>query len=239
MKTCKMTTTKWMARLSAVCLLSVLLTSCLKSKNDYYSPPAAYVLFAQASPDQQPLDLYFNNNRVNSLPLMYGNGLDYFRAFAGIRVVTLNTHTGMSKVLSDSITLKTDSAYSLFLVNKATNPQLLLLSDSLSKPAAGKASIRFVNVSPDAPAVDLAIKDSAAFVSNKGFKSYTRFLPIQGGKSYTFEVRQHGTSTVLATITDVTLNSGLVYTLWFHGLATTSINDDKLKAELMTNAYYY
>lgn len=239
MKTYKTTSRKWMAGLSAVCLLSLLLTSCLKDKNETYVPPAAFVQFIQASPGEQPLDLYLNTNKVNLLSIGYGDRLDYFRAFSGTRIVNIFTHAGMSKIFSDTVNLKTDSVYSMFLINKATNPGLLLLPDSLVKPAAGKASIRFVNVSPDAPAVDLAIKDTTtAFVSNKAYKGYSSFLPIQGGKSYTFEVRQHGTNTVLATLANVNINSGQVYTIWFHGLAATAIDSDKLKAEIITNAYY-
>lgn len=238
MKTYKITSKKWIAGLGAVCLLSVFLTSCLKSKTDTYNPPSAYVLFAQASPGQQPIDLYLNNNLVNSLPINYGYGIDYFRAFAGNRIVNIYSHVGMSKILSDSINLKTDSAYSLFMVGKAGSAGILLLSDPLTQPASGQAGIRFVNVSPDAPAVDLAIKDSAAFITNKAFKGYSPFLPIQGGKTYTFEVRRHGTNTVLATISNANIAPGLVYTVWLHGLTATAIDNDKLKADVITNAYY-
>jgi hypothetical protein len=239
MKIYSKTLKRWMAVLGAGCLLSVSFTSCLKSKNDYTPPPSAYVAFIQASPDEEPLDLYFNSNKVNQFALYYGSGIDYFQAYTGLRTVNFYNTGSMSKVFSDTIRLSPNIAYSLFLVNTAANPGLFLLTDSISRPAAGKATIRLVNVSPDAPAVDLAVKDSAAFVSNKAFKGFSSFIPKDGGKSYTFEVRQHGTNTVLATLSNVTLNSGLVYTIWFHGLANTSIAANKLTADIITNAYYY
>ncbi len=239
MKTHKITSRKWIAGLSAVCLLSLMLTSCLKDKTETYVPPAAFVQFVQASPGEQPLDLYLNTNKVNLLPIGYGDRLDYFRAYSGTRIVNMVTHPGNSKIFSDTVNLKTDSVYSMFLINKATNPGLLLLPDSLTKPAAGKGSIRFVNVSPDAPAVDLAIKDTTtALVANKAFKGYSPFFPIQASKTYTFEVRQHGTNTVLATLANVNIYNGQVYTIWLHGLVTTTIDSDKLKAEIITNAVY-
>lgn len=230
-------TKKCIAGLCAVCLLS-LLSSCLKSHNDYYAPPVAYVSFIQASPDEPPLDFYLNNNKVNTVPLLYGNGIDYFRAYMGTRIVNFYNQGSTSKIFSDTIHLNTDVAYSLFLANTAAHPEVVLLTDSLSRPPAEKASVRFVNLSPDAPAVDLAVKDSAAFVSNKAFKGYTSFLPVQA-KSYTFEVRQHGTNTVLATLANVNLNSGLVYTIWLHGLAASTSDSDKLSVDMVTNAYYH
>jgi hypothetical protein len=239
MKTYKNFTKRWIAELVAVCLLSVLFSSCLKSHNDYYVPPVAYVSFIQASPGEPALDFYLNANKVNLAPLLYGNEIDYFRAYTGTRTVNFYNQGSMSKIISDTIHLNPDVAYSLFLANTAAHPEIVLLTDSISKPASGKASIRFVNVSPDAPAVDLAVKDSTAIVSNKAFKGYSSFLPIQGNNSYTFEVRQQGTATVLATLANVTLNSGLVYTIWFHGLAGSAGTTDKLSADIITNAYYY
>jgi uncharacterized protein DUF4397 len=242
MKINKNTSGKWMARLGAVCLLSTLLSSCLKNSNGYYAPPVAFISFIQASPNQPALDFYMNNNKVNVSPVNYGDDIDYFRAYTGQRTVNFYAQGSTSKLFSDTVTLNTNIAYSLFLTNASAtsaSPAILLLTDSISKPATGKASIRFVNISPDAPAVDLAVKDSAALVSNKVFKGYSSFLPMQGDKTYTFNVLQHGTNTVLATLSNVPVSSGLVYTIWFHGLASSSNVNDKPALGIITNAYYY
>jgi hypothetical protein len=242
MKIYKDTSGKRMARLYAMCLLSTLLSSCLKSSNSYYAPPVAFVSFIQASPNPTALDFYMNNNKVNVSPVNYGDDIDYFRAYAGQRTVNFYAQGSMNKLFSDTVTLNTNVVYSLFLTNASAtsaNPAILLLTDSISKPAIGNASIRFVNISPDAPAVDLAVKDSVAFVSNKEFKGYSLFLPMQGGKTYTFNVLQHGTSTVLASLSNIAISSGLVYTIWFHGLASSSNVNDKPSLGIITNAYYY
>ena len=229
---------RWTALLGIGCFL-LLFTSCLKSKNDYTPPPVGYVTFFQAATGQQPIDLYFNSNKVNLAPLQYGDGIDYFKAFLGLRTVNIYNSNTQTLIFSDTATIRPNIAYSLFLVNNAPQqPGLFLVTDSISKPAAGKATLRFINVSSDAPAVDLAVKDSAAFVTNKGFKGFSSFIPKAGGQTYNFEIRQHGTNTVLTTLSGVTLNSGLVYTIWLHGLANTAITGDKLTASIVTNAYY-
>lgn len=230
---------RWTALLGIGCFLSLLFTSCLKSKNDYTPPPAGYVAFFQAAPDEQPIDLYFNSNKVNQAPLGYGDGIDYFQAYPGLRTVNIYNSNSHMLLFSDTARISPNIAYSLFLVtNSSQQPGLFMLTDSIRQPAAGKATLRFINVGPDAPAVDLAIKDSTAFVINKGFKGFSSFIPKTGGQTYNFEIRQHGTNTVLATLSGVTLNSGLVYTIWLHGLANTAIAGDKLTASIVTNAYY-
>ncbi|HTE02161.1 MAG TPA: DUF4397 domain-containing protein [Mucilaginibacter sp.] len=239
MKFYKNTSKRLVAGLGVVCLLSVLLSSCLKTNDEIYNPPpSAFVSFIHATPDIPPLDFYLDNNRVNANPLIYGSYIDYFRAFTGTRAANFYNQGTTTKVISDTLHLKQDSAYSVYLVKGASHPEVLTITDLVSKPTAGNASIRFVNVSPDAPAVNFAKKDSVAMVSSKSFKGYTGFMPIKGDATYTFEVRQTGTNTVLATLASVKLNSGFVYTIYFHGLVGGTTATDKLAADIITNAYY-
>jgi hypothetical protein len=219
-----------------LCLV-LLLSSCLKDNTPNYNPPVALVSFFQASPDQTALDLYFNNNKVNVGPIAYGTGLDYFRVYAGLRNINFYTYGVMNKVFTDTATIKPDNIYSLFLANKPNQPELLLLNDTIKQPAANKASIRFVDLSPDAPHVDLVLNDNTE-VANKTYKGFSSFLPIAGNTTYNIQVKQTGTGTVLATLNGVTLNTNLVYTIIFSGLVSGTTNADKPAIYYVTNAYY-
>ena len=238
MKTYKNSSKKLLLGICAGCLISFLLTSCLKTDNAAYNPPTGLLSFIQASPDEAPLDFYLNNNRVSQNALYFGDNIDYVSAFAGSRIANFYATGTTATILSAPITVAQGTAYSLFLVNKASSPQVLLLTDTLNKPATGSASIRFVNLSPDAPAVDLAVHGGAVLVPNRSFKGYSSFVPIPAQSGYTFEVRQAGTGTVLATLANVPIVSGSVYTIWFGGLATPTSSSDKLSANIVTNAYY-
>jgi len=181
------------------------------------------------------LDFTLDGTRVNANQIIYGGGLDYFRAYAGKRTAAFTKSGGGGVVFSDTLTLKQNFAYTLCLVNKPATPGFLVLTDAITQPASGSANLRFVNLSPDAPAVDLAVKDGAVLVANKGFKGFSDFASITG-KNYTFEIRQAGTSTVLATVTNVSINSGYVYTIYLRGLAGAT-DGTKLTADLIVNAY--
>jgi hypothetical protein len=228
-----------LVRTGAICLVVSVLSSCLKNHNSYYNPPAALVTFIQASPDQPALDFYLDNDRVNSRPVNYGNTIDYFNAYTGKRTANFYSTGTKNKIFSDTVHFNPNLAYSLFLANKASSPELVLLKDSISRPASGNANIRFINLSPDAPAVDLAVKGKPAIVSNKAYKGYSSFLPIKGDTTYTFEVHKSGSNTVLASITNIKLNNGFVYTIWFHGLAAPVSKSDSLTTSILTNAYYH
>ncbi|HTI57766.1 DUF4397 domain-containing protein [Mucilaginibacter sp.] len=215
------------------------LSSCLKDKNNNYNPPIALVSFFQAAPDDPALDFYLDNNKVNWGPINYGDGVDYFRAFASKRTANFYLPSTMDSQFSDTLSFKDGNIYSLFLAGPKTHQELVLLNDTVEKPASGRASIRFIDLSPDAPAVDVAVKDSAAFITNKNYKQYTSFTPMPGDKNYTFTILQKGTSTVLATLDNVSIANGGVYTIIFTGLSAGTTNADKLKAFIVTNARYY
>ena len=223
-----------------MCLLAGLLTSCLKNHdNDYVEPPVAYLSVINASPDSQPVNFFLDQNRANDFPINYGHGIDYIRAFPGKRVASFFIAGTQQKLKADTINLTAQKFYSIYLANVAATPDVILTRDSITRPDAGKATIRLVNVSPDAGAVDLGIKAASTLLaSNQAYKGASVFVPIQGNSTYTLEVRKKGTTTVLTTLEDVKLNSGSVYTVWLQGLAAAT-DQKKLSASVQTNAFYY
>jgi hypothetical protein len=227
---------KVLLKIGAFGMLSILLMSCLK--NNYTPPPpTALLTVIQALADEPPLNFFLNGNQVNQSPFIYGNGIDYFSAYAGQRTANFYDQS-MNTILSAPITLAPNAAYSLFLTNVPSKPEILLLTDTLNKPAAGNASVRFVDLSPDAPAADLAVQGGSVLVSNRSFMGYSSFSAITANSNYTFVVRQTGTNTVLATLSNVSLSSGYVYTILFEGLSAPTNSTDNLSIQLLTNAYF-
>jgi len=226
-----------LAGVGFVSLLSIMLLSCLKDHNTYVTVPTAQLMVVQGSPDAPAEILYLNTNRVTSQPYNYGDWVGYFNAYTGTRQVVLYNYATQSVIVSDTIGLKQGVAYSLFLANTYTKPDLILLKDTISRPASGKASIRFVDVSPDAGAVDLSANNTV-LVSNKSYKGASSFLPVNGNNTtYSFQVLKSGTSTVLATLNNITIQNGQAYTVWLHGLAAGT-GTTVLKADIITNASF-
>lgn len=233
------TSKRWLASAAAVSLLAISMSSCLKDHNTTIVAPAALVSFTQASPDEPAIDVSFDNNMVNLNPLAYGDHLDYVKAYTGKRTINVVNHTSGAKILSDTVTFKDNVPYSLFLANKATSPELIVLTDSISNPGSALASVRFINLSPDAPAVDFSVKSGSVLAANKAYKGYTSFIPVTGNQTYNIQVLQTGTSTVLATLSNLTLSSGFVYTIYLRGLASATSGTDVLTVGEIVNAVYY
>ncbi|MDN5287227.1 MAG: hypothetical protein JWR38_3501 [Mucilaginibacter sp.] len=223
-----------------MCLLAGLLSSCLKNHdNQYIEPqPAALLSVINASPGSQSVDFQLDKNLVNNAPIRYGHDLDYIRAKPGKRNAVFSVSGSPQIIKSDTINLEVKKFYSIYLSNIPSKPDIVLLTDSITRPDAGKATIRFVNLSPDVAPVDLGIKDGAVIASNKAYKGYTVFAPISANTTYTLEIRKAGTTTVLVSLANVSLREGSVYTVWLHGLAAAT-DQTKLAADIQTNAFYY
>ncbi len=222
----------------AALLLSVIFSSCVKNNDSNVSTlPVSLVTVIQASPDQPALDFFVNADRVNTSPLTFGGGINYFKAYTGTRTLNFYLTGTTTSVFSDTVTFNQNVIYSIFLANKPGQQQLVKLIDTLKQPASGYASVRYVNLSPDAPATDLIIKGSTTTVGNKAFKGYSSFLNVKGDTTLNLEVHQAGTATVLASLQNVTFHSGYAYTVWLKGLATPTNSTDALSISIITNAY--
>jgi len=218
----------------------LLFSSCFKDHNNYVNPPVAYLAFVQASTDEPPLNFYLNADLVNNLSaIQYGNSFGYINAYTGLRTANFdNAFTG-AQILSDTMTLRQNTNYTLFLANTAAHPQTLLLTDTLNQPTQGNATVRFVNLSPDAGAVDLQIKSTnTTTIANKTFTGHSGFVSVTGGVGYNLQVNATGTSTALASLGNVNLVNGGVYTIWLYGLKNSTTSADNLAIGMMPNAFY-
>ena len=121
-------------------------------------------------------------------------------------------------VIDATLTLAEGKDYSVAAVGLLADIEPLVLEDNNAAPAAGKAHVRFVHASPDAPAVDIAVTGGPVLFSNVPFKGVGDYTPVDAG-TYDLEVRVAGTDTVVLPLPGVKLDAGTVYTAWAMGLA--------------------
>ncbi len=120
-------------------------------------------------------------------------------------------------VINADLELTADTDYTVVAVGQLENVEPLVLVDNNSAPAAGKAHVRFVHASPDAPAVDIAVTGGPVLFANIPFKGVGDYLPVDAG-TYDLEARVAGTETVALSIPGVALEAGNVYTVFAMGL---------------------
>lgn len=178
----------------------------------------ARVRVVHASPDAPAVDVLVNGARAfTNAPF---KGITQYAALdpATYNVQVVPTGAAQPVVIRADLALKADTDYTVVAVGNLANVEPLVLTDNNAAPAAGKAHVRFVHASPDAPAVDIAVKGGPVVFSNVAFKGIGSYAPVDAG-TYDLEVRLAGTNTVALAVPGVKLNAGTVYTIFAMGLA--------------------
>jgi hypothetical protein len=178
----------------------------------------ARVRVVHASPDAPAVDVWVNDNVAFSNAPFKG-----ITPYASLETGTYNVKvvpTGATEpvVIEADLALEGAKDYTVVAVGKLENIEPLVLQDNNSTPAEGKAHVRFVHASPDAPAVDIAVKGGPVIFSNIAFKGVGDYTPVDAG-TYDLEVRLAGTDTVALEVPGVNLTAQTVYTVFAMGLA--------------------
>jgi hypothetical protein len=177
----------------------------------------ARVRVVHASPDAPAVDILVNDGVAFSNAPFKGI-TDYAALDTGtynVKVVPTGATTPV--VIEADLGLEAKD-YTVVAVGLLENIEPLVLADNNSAPAAGKAHVRFVHASPDAPAVDIAVKGGPVLFGNVAFKEVGDYLPVDAG-TYDLEVRLAGTETVALDVPGLALADGTVYTVFAMGLA--------------------
>lgn len=193
----------------------------------------ANVLVIHASPDAPGVDLLVDDVKQNTSALTYPQNTGYLKVNAGSRNLKVNVAGTTTTVINANVTLEQDKSYSVFAIDSVKKISAVVVADDLSTPAAGKAHVRFIHLSPNAPAVDIAVDGGAVVFPNTSFKVGTAFTPLDAG-TYDLEVRVAGTQTVALDLDPLTLEAGKIYTVFAKGFLTAD-GVQALGAEIIVN----
>ena len=178
----------------------------------------ARVRVAHLSPDAPAVDVWVDGAMAFE-NLAFEEVSDYATLPAGsyfVEVVPTGETTPV--VISATLDLKSNMDYTVAAVNVLASIEALVLEDDNTLPAFGKAHVRFVHASPDAPGVDITLPDGTAIFSDIEFKEVGPYTPVDDG-SYDLEVRVAGTETTVLELMDLMFMNKTVYTVFATGLA--------------------
>jgi len=175
-----------------------------------------------ASPDAPAVDIYLDNQMVDALTnVPFGTLSGYLAVPAGAHNVKVYaTGTSTSPVIDANVTLATGKSYTIAATNAVASIEAQVIVDNPA-PKTGRAQVRVVHLSADAPAVDVAVDGAApadALVKGLAYPDASAYLNIPAG-SYDLEVRVAGTSTVALQLDPVTVADGQSYSVFAIGSA--------------------
>lgn len=187
------------------------------------------------SPTSATYDAYINGTKANGAALPYAGGIKYARLNPGSYEVKFSVAGETASVYTKNGVPVTSNAFStLYLVGTSGNFDGLLLTDDFANTSVEKAYVRFINLSPDAAALDLGIKDATTnLASNKAYKAYSGFVAVDPGAKV-LEIKNASSTTVKATF-DRTLVKGTFYTVIAGGKVTPDANERAFNGQIIVH----
>ncbi len=220
---------KLIGMITALAVVSLTFTSCKKDD----AKGKANVMVVHASPNAPSVDVLVNNSKVNSAPLAYPSNSAYLQVEEGTQNLKVNVSGTSTTVINADVPFTKDKNYSVFAIDSVSKISALVLEDNLAAPAAGKSHVRFVHLSANAPAVDVAVAGGAVLFGAYEFKDFSEFTPLASG-TYNLEVRLAGTSTVVLPLPNITLTAGKIYTIFAKGFVGGT-GAEALGAQIIVN----
>lgn len=196
------------------------------------TPSTSKVLITHASPDAPGVDILVDNVKAIT-NLTFPNSTAYTPLNSGTRNVKVNVSGTTTTALQANLNLAMDKNYSVFAVNNVSSIEAVVLEDNLTSPASGKSHVRFVHLSPNAPAVDITLTNGTVVFGDYIFKEASAFTPLDAG-TYNLQVRLTGTSTVVLDLPGIALTDGKIYTVFAKGLVGGS-GSQALGAQIIVN----
>lgn len=190
----------------------------------------ASVRVAHASPNAPAVDVYVDGTKAFA-----GVTFPQITAYAHIpsgshhiQVFPAGASPTGRGVIDATVTLASGKIYTVAAAGVLKSIAPIVLLDRNATPSRGKARVRFVHLSPDAPKVDLGVAGGPTLFRHVAFGHATRYVSVPA-RTYNFVVRVAGTSTVALRVNHVKLSPGTVYTVFAEGLA---MGKPKLEAVL-------
>ena len=230
-----MFTTKATRLFSILLLLSVIFLNSCKKTEKLVVEKYSYIRIVNASPGVGTYNVYANDKIMNAAAIPFGGTIAYKTFEPNTHTFKFTSASSTTSLFTKEFSLKANEVSSLYLIGKPGQLEGLFVFDANQDVSLSQKSfIRFINLSPDAPALDLNVVGASAVTTNRPYKAYSTFAEVEA-KKYSFEIKDSATGAVKATLTDVDFAAGRYYTIVARGLLNPGVNEQPFSAQSIIN----
>jgi hypothetical protein len=197
---------------------------CSKNSTDSDTSYAS-VRFIHSSPSSGLIDFAYLGQDVNYYysivtEAAYGGQYGYFSLATDSRSFRAYTSETSLSIASITFSLEENRKYSIIAddLEAAINPTLLGIEDTTAIPDSGKAFLRFIHISADAPDLDIVKADSSLLITDLKRYNASAYVEMDAG-TYDFSAVTSGSENTVLTLPPLTLTSGINYSVIFSGSA--------------------
>lgn len=202
---------------------------------DTVTPPTTVLpllMVTHASPDAPNVDVFIGSNlEYSNVP--YGTSSSYKSVPSGNNRVRFNVTGTTVSVIDTTNFYQEGRSYSIFAIDSVNSIAPLIFADDLTAPGTGNTNVRFIHLSPNSPAVDLAETGGNILFPNYAFKEFSSFSALSA-RTYNLEVRLANQQVVILALPNITFTAGKIYTIYLKGFLAAS-GSTQLGAGIINN----
>lgn len=178
---------------------------------------SAEVRILHNSPDAPAVDIFVNGARAIE-GVSFGDATDLIALPAGSIAAAVAPAGAMESdaVISANLMIEPCMSYEVAAVGNLAEIGAQVYTIDTSAITDGKARVRAIHNSPDAPAVDIAVTGGPVLFSGLAFPNASDYAEVDAG-TYDLEIRPAGTMDVALAIPGVALEAGTIYDVFAIG----------------------
>lgn len=178
---------------------------------------SVHLRFLHAVPNAPAVDVYANGVLI-ARNLNYRGFTEYQALKAGTyQIEVFPTGRRENPVLATTATLPDLTIFTIAIVGQLPNLSLLPIAEPKIALPQGAAMLRFSNLAPTSPNMDLILTDGTVLFSDVRFKETTNYI-ILPALTYHFRLRIAGTNNVVLEVPNIQILPDRFYTIYAIGL---------------------
>ncbi|KYH34437.1 hypothetical protein CLTEP_15890 [Clostridium tepidiprofundi DSM 19306] len=187
---------------------------------EYYRNDAmkSFMRLLHSAPKCPAIDIY-----INDKPWVTNIKYKDFSEYLPIRSGNYNVKVyaagkKINPFIDTSLFIPPNEIYTIAIIGKTPdNLSILPIKEPLLETKEGKLGLRFAQLSPNAPNVDVVLPNGDVLFKDVAFKDIKDYIEVPSG-IYTVEIRLTGTDTVILYVPNIHLKPKRFYTIYSVGL---------------------
>ncbi|MDF2503012.1 DUF4397 domain-containing protein [Clostridium sp.] len=179
--------------------------------------PVSYMRLLHASPNSPAVDIYFNDTKLAE-NLSYEEFTDYLSIEPGNYTIKVYPRGNTDNLItSTDLTIAPNSISTIGVIGTLPNVSLLPMSEPKGPTIPGKLFLRFGNLSPNSPNLNLTLANGTVIFRNIAYKSVTDYASLRPG-IYHFQLRDSETNKIILDAPNIRLRENRFYSIYSVGL---------------------
>lgn len=185
----------------------------------------SFIRILHAAPRLPAVDVYANGKLI-ARNLGYKVFTPYLKVPSGsYSIKVYRTGTSSNPFVASDVALRPGNIYTSAVTGTGPNIELTTIHDTFEPVDPDRANVRFIHLSPDTPAVDVAVAGGRRLFSDISYRGSTGYVPLNPGR-YTIQVQNAGAGNVILNVPNVRIRPARNISIYAVGL---SAGDPKLQ----------